>query len=229
MHPKVLVAVFALLLAPIAAQAQTHPSPMTHTGHHAMSDGAMSDHTMSDHGMSDNAVSDQTMSDHGMSDHTMSDHAASDRAAALPTLPGQDAFGAIAEIVGILEADPQTDWSHVDIDALREHLIDMNELTLHAKARREPIEGGVRIEVTGAGRTGEAVRRMLLAHAPMIDGPNGWSAKAAPIANGAVLTVVSADPAQTARIRGLGFLGLMATGAHHQTHHLAIALGTFRP
>src|SRR5438270_65562 len=31
-------------------------------------------------------------------------------AAGQPTLPGQDAFGAIQEIVGILDADPNTDW-----------------------------------------------------------------------------------------------------------------------
>ena len=51
---------------------------------------------------------------------------------AMPTQPGQDAFGAIQEIVRILEADPATDWSKVDLEALREHLIDMNEVTLHA-------------------------------------------------------------------------------------------------
>ena len=52
----------------------------------------------------------------------------------LPTMPGQDAFGAIQEVVQILDADPTTDWSKVNISALREHLIDMNEVTLHAAA-----------------------------------------------------------------------------------------------
>ena len=50
----------------------------------------------------------------------------------IPESSGQSAFGAIAEIVQILEEDPATDWSRVDIDALREHLIDMEELVLHA-------------------------------------------------------------------------------------------------
>jgi hypothetical protein len=44
----------------------------------------------------------------------------------VPQLSGQDAFGAIQEIVGMLEADPATDGSKVDIDALRDHLLDMN-------------------------------------------------------------------------------------------------------
>jgi hypothetical protein len=43
-----------------------------------------------------------------------------------PTFPGQDAFGAIAEVVQLLDADPQTDWSRVDLERLRQHLIDMN-------------------------------------------------------------------------------------------------------
>jgi len=42
-------------------------------------------------------------------------------------MPGQDAFGAIQEIVQILDADPKTDWSKVDLEALRQHLIDMDE------------------------------------------------------------------------------------------------------
>src|SRR3954462_9782731 len=61
---------------------------------------------------------------------------------AVPTMPGQDAFGTIQEIVGILEADPATDWSKVDIEALRQHLIDMNEVTLNAKAVATPVDGG---------------------------------------------------------------------------------------
>ena len=38
------------------------------------------------------------------------------------TRGGQDAFAAIQEIVEILAADPKTDWSKVNIDALRQHL-----------------------------------------------------------------------------------------------------------
>ena len=39
--------------------------------------------------------------------------------ATVPTMPGQEAFGTIQEIVRILEADPATDWSKVNIGALR--------------------------------------------------------------------------------------------------------------
>jgi hypothetical protein len=65
---------------------------------------------------------------------------------ATPTMPGQDAFGAIQEVVRILEADPNTDWSKVNLEALRQHLIDMNEVTLKAKAVVKAIEGGKSLE-----------------------------------------------------------------------------------
>jgi hypothetical protein len=146
----------------------------------------------------------------------------------VPTLPGQDAFAAIQEIVQMLQADPTTDWSRVNIDALREHLIDMNEVTLHAKAQAVPVEGGLRILVTGTGRTLQAIRRMVPAHAREINGLNGWSVKSSPAAGGIVLTATSSNPAEAVKIRGLGFAGIMVQGAHHQPHHLAMAKGTFR-
>ena len=63
-------------------------------------------------------------------------------------MPGQEAFGTIQEIVRMLEADPATDWSKVNIGALREHLIDMDEVTLRAQASERALENGVEIEVT---------------------------------------------------------------------------------
>lgn len=40
-----------------------------------------------------------------------------------PQETGQSAFAALAEIVTILQADPETDWERVDIDGLRRHLV----------------------------------------------------------------------------------------------------------
>jgi hypothetical protein len=74
----------------------------------------------------------------------MGGHAGMHGASTTPTMPGQDAFGAIQEVVRILDADPKTDWSKVDLEALRQHLIDMNEVTLRADAAAEPIEGAWR-------------------------------------------------------------------------------------
>jgi len=148
---------------------------------------------------------------------------------ATPTMPGQDAFGAIREIVRILESDPKTDWSKVNLEALRQHLIDMSEVTLKADAVRKPIDGGIEVSVTGTGRTVEAIQRMVPAQAHQVDQThrNGWSDKTEPLPNGVLLTVTSGDPLQVQHIRALGFIGFMAIGSHHQAHHLAMAKGEF--
>ena len=146
-----------------------------------------------------------------------------------PMMPGQDAFGAIQEIVRNLEADPKTDWSKVNLEALRQHLIDMNDVTLKADATAKQIDGGVEIAVTGTARTIEAIQRMITAHAHEINQThlNGWNAKTAPLPNGVLLTVTSSDPQQVQHIRCLGFIGLLVSGSHHQRHHLAMAKGEF--
>jgi hypothetical protein len=150
-------------------------------------------------------------------------------ATTIPTLPGQDAFGAIQEIVRILEADPKTDWSKVNLEALRQHLIDMNDVTLKSAEVTKPIPGGIRAVVTGTGRTIAAIKRMVPDQAAMIDAthPNGWSAKTAPLPNGVVFTVTAKDAKQVEIIRGLGFIGVMATGSYHQMHHFEMAKGEF--
>ncbi len=156
-------------------------------------------------------------------------HAGMHEHAAAPTMPGQDAFGAIQEIVRLLDADPKTDWSKVNLEALRQHLIDMNEVTLKAEAAAKPIDGGLEIAVTGAGRTIGAIQRMVAAHARELDRThlNGWNVKTGALSNGVTLTVTAGDPKQVARVRGLGFIGIMASGAPHQPHHLAMATGAF--
>lgn len=143
----------------------------------------------------------------------------------LPRLAGQDAFAALQEIVRLLEADPATDWTRIDLDALRLHLVDMAEVMLRAEAATRRIEGGVEATATGQGRTLAALRRMVPAHARELDGMPGWRAQAEVLPDGVRLTVTSTDPKEAAYIRGLGFFGLMASGAHHQAHHLAIARG----
>lgn len=159
----------------------------------------------------------------------MADHPSVPASTATPTMPGQDAFGAIQEIARILAADPRTDWSKVNLEALRQHLIDMNEVTLKADATAKPIDGGLEIAVTGKGRTVEAIQRMVAAHAHEIDQThlNGWSAKTSALANGVTLKVTATDAKEVAHIRGLGFIGLLVSGSHHQLHHLAMAKGEF--
>ena len=145
-----------------------------------------------------------------------------------PTMPGQDTFGAIAEIVGILEADPATDWTKVDVERLRQHLIDMNEVMIRAAVRQTSVPGGLAMDITGTGRTEQAIRAMVTPHAVELDRMPEWSAKTGPVVGGVRLTVIAKEPDDAklvARIRGLGFAGLITEGVHHQPHHLAMARG----
>jgi len=143
-----------------------------------------------------------------------------------PSLPGQDAFGAIQEVVRLLEADPATNWSKVDIGALREHLIDMNEVTLDAATDEKPLDNGIEILVTGEGRTSDAIKRMVPAHAHALSA-TGWNAKTEDLPNGVKHVVTSDDPSQVTKLKALGFMGIMVQGSHHQMHHLMMAKGEF--
>ena len=101
----------------------------------AVSGIALAETASSDHSMGPSHMQEMRRQHQGTMP-TMGDHAEMQGISTIPMLPGQDAFGAIQEIVHILDADPKTDWSKVDLEALRQHLIDMNEVTLHAEPRR---------------------------------------------------------------------------------------------
>jgi hypothetical protein len=163
---------------------------------------------------------------HGAMPHDM--HQQHHPAGGGPMQPGQGAFGAIAEVVRVLEADPATDWSKVDMERLRQHLIDMDEVVLRASVKATQVTGGLSMDVTGTGRTVQSIRAMVIPHSAELDGMPAWSAKAESIPDGVRLIVVARDPADVktvARIRGLGFAGLLVQGGHHGPHHLAMAKG----
>ena len=142
------------------------------------------------------------------------------------TEPGQSAFAAIAEIVAKLRNDPGTDWSTVNIAALQQHLADMDTVTLHTDVTIENVNGGAAFTVKGRDASGiAAVQRMMLAHAPFLLAETGFAVAAEANAQGGKWTVTSQRPGDEAQIRALGFYGLLATGGHHQMHHLAIATG----
>ncbi len=160
-------------------------------------------------------------------DHSAMNHSRMPPGAVVPTLSGQDAYAAIAEVVRLLQSDSTTDWSKVDIEGLRQHLIDMNVVTLRAVVRQSPVPSGLQMLVTGDLRTQEAVRRMTRSHGVALRAL-GLAAVSEPIRGGARFTVTVADTTDTkllAQVRALGFAGLMTLGDHHAPHHLAIAKG----
>jgi hypothetical protein len=152
------------------------------------------------------------------------DHAAM-MAGMMPEEGGQSAFAAIQEIVALLMADPNTDWTKVNIEALRQHLIDMNNVTLEARVEAHDVAGGVTFAVSGNGAVGDSIRRMVMAHAATMNGLDGWSFTASPTEGGADLTVVPPPAVPLAEVKGLGFIGILGLGMHHQMHHLMIARG----
>jgi hypothetical protein len=212
----------AFAASPADGQAGS-PGTMTHAA-----GGAMMDHDMPCHeqmqGMNHDAMASCMMQRHGQA---MAHMKGSMPQGSAPQLSGQDAFGAIQEIVRMLESDPATDWSKVDLEALRQHLIDMNEVALKADAAAQPVDGGLAVAVTGSGRTLLAIQRLVPTHAKVIDGLNGWSAKTDPLPDGIRLTVTATDPREVQHIRGLGFIGILVSGSHHQPHHLAMAKKEF--
>ncbi len=147
---------------------------------------------------------------------------------ATSTQAGQAAFAAIAEVVRLLEADPATDWSKVNLEALRQHLRDMDMVLMRARVVQAAVDGGVRLEVTGDGDVVDAIRRMLHSHGQALEAELPVTTAIAHHAQGVVLTVTAKRPddsALVAKLRGLGFAGLLVTGDHHGPHHVMIARG----
>lgn len=150
-----------------------------------------------------------------------------DHGGPMPASPGNAAFGTISEIVRMLDADAKTDWSKVNIEALRQHLIDMELVLMTSTVKQRNVAGGVELEVTGSGPTVGAIQRMSVNHTRMLDGAN-YRASATEMAGGATLVITAknaSDARAVARIRGLGFAGLFTEGDHHAAHHLALARG----
>ncbi|HYW32282.1 MAG TPA: hypothetical protein VE869_12295 [Gemmatimonas sp.] len=149
-------------------------------------------------------------------------------AAARATQGGQAAFAAMQEIVKLLESDSTTDWTKVNLEALRQHLIDMDAVTMRARVKQSTVAGGLTMDVTGDAAVAASALRMLTAHAPMLESTSAWRATATAIQGGVRFTVVAKNPgdaADVARIRGLGMIGLLSWGDHHTAHHLMIAKG----
>jgi len=159
-------------------------------------------------------------------DHHDSTRGSADRSALI--LPGQDAFGAIAEVVKLLSADPTTDWSKVDIERLREHLIDMSAVALRLRVATEPLAAGARFTLTGDAPAVTAARRMFGAHTRQLGQASRFHAELRDAGAGLVVSITARDPADretAARARALGPVGYLALEEHHREHHLALARG----
>ena len=156
-------------------------------------------------------------------DHSRKDHSG----AARITQPGEAAYGAIAEVVRILEADPKTDWSRVNLENLRLHLADMHEVTVNAAVAQKDVSGGFEADVTGDGRTVEAIQRMAKAHARATAGGGPREVSMKDLPNGVRMRVTARnnDGKAVQKLRALGFIGWLTQDDHHGPHHLMMASG----
>ncbi len=180
--------------------------------------------------------------DHASMDHSAPvakpmDHATMDHAAAVapgaqvlpaPREPGQSAYAALSEAVRIMIADPQTDWERADVDMLRRHLVDMDNVTLRSDVAATRLANGARFRVTGQGPIVGSIQRMTRSHFAESDFGKGWKMSVQPTAAGADVTVLGSTDADAAEINGLGFFGILTMGAHHQPHHLMMARGEMK-
>ena len=139
--------------------------------------------------------------------------------------PGQGAFAALSEVVRVLEADPNTDWAQVDLTGLRAHLVDMDRLVMGAVVMETDLSDGISAIATGDADTIATLRRMVPAHAAQLARDDRWTVAVSETSDGVELRVTSEIPAVVARIKGLGFFGLMASQDHHREHHFMMAQG----
>ena len=90
---------------------------------------------------------------------------------------------------GTSPADPATDWASVDIEALRQHLLDMDNVTMRREVVVEPVPGEASFRVTSSDvAVANSIRRMVTAHAETMNGSAGWQMTASSTDTGADLT-----------------------------------------
>lgn len=141
--------------------------------------------------------------------------------------PGNAVFGAIREVIEKLEADPATDWSKVDLEGLRRHLVDMLNFTVNVDVPvQKPIEKGFEAVVKPTTPDAlESLKRVFAAHPSQLKHETNWDMTAVRKDDSFVVTVTTEKPEEVAKVRGLGYIGVMAIGSHHFYHHWMMATG----
>ncbi len=140
---------------------------------------------------------------------------------------GNDVFGTIQEVIKKLESDPNTDWSKVNIEALRVHLADMQDMTLNIKVlSQKNIPNGIEVTIKATTpRANKALKKAFMAHPSQLKQETGWDMVVKNQNQNFTIKATTTKSNEIDKIRALGYIGLMAYGSHHQPHHWMIATG----
>jgi len=142
------------------------------------------------------------------------------------TESGTDPFATLQEVITALEANPDTSWEKVNIEALRLHLVEMQDMTINVDVKQQHIDNGFQAVVTPTtNRAVKSLTRVLSGHPMQMKAETGWDMQVQNNDGVFTLTVTTDNAKDIAKIRGLGYIGVMAYGNHHQPHHWAIASG----
>ena len=142
------------------------------------------------------------------------------------TEAGTDPFAVIQEAIALLEANSDTDWSVVNIEALRSHLVEMQDMTLNVTVEQQPINFGFMAVITPTtNRALESMIQVLSVHPSQMKIETDWNMTVTNNNGIFTITVTTDKLSDVDKIRGLGYIGIMAYGNHHQPHHWAMASG----
>ena len=107
-----------------------------------------------------------------------------------------------------MSSDPKTDWSKVNIDGLREHLVDMDELVLRARSTTTVFDSKSYSPCLDRGRTLQAIQAMIPAHGGVLSQTTNWEVKSELTENGAIMSISTDNHAALKVIKALDFSGL---------------------
>lgn len=142
------------------------------------------------------------------------------------TEAGTDPFAVIQEAIKGLEAGADTNWTKVDFEGLRKHLVEMNDMTLNVDVQETDIEDGFKaIVIPTHNRAIRSLSNVLKNHPVMMEAETGWKMKVERVNDLFVIKVTTKKLEEVDKIRGLGYIGVMAYGNHHQPHHKGMVLG----
>jgi hypothetical protein len=142
------------------------------------------------------------------------------------TESGTDPFATMQEAIAALEANPETNWEKVNIEALRLHLVEMQDMTINVEVTQQSINNGFIAVVTPTTpRAVKSLKKVLSGHPIQMKAETGWDMQVSNNNGVFTLTVTTKKLKDVAKIRGLGYIGVMAYGNHHQPHHWAMASG----